>query len=117
VYTDPPAEILDAAALRRNFEGDLSFMGRLLEKFEVQYPKHLELIRVALDRNDGLAAAEEAHHLAGATSVFFARAARHRALAVEDFARGGHLAQAAVACAALREDLLTLADALRAMIA
>jgi HPt (histidine-containing phosphotransfer) domain-containing protein len=112
---DPSPEILDAAALRRNFDGDLEFMGRLLGKFEVQYPRHLERIRDALNRGDGAAAAEEAHRLAGATTVFFAQAARQRALGVEDFARAGKLGEAAEACAPLLAELHVLADTLRGM--
>lgn len=114
---DPAADILDLPALRRNFEGDAELFGRLLGKFERSHPAQLARIRERLAAGDGGAAAEEAHRVAGATSVFFAAAARRDALALEDIARAGDLAAAEVACASLAAQLDRLSAALRALAA
>jgi HPt (histidine-containing phosphotransfer) domain-containing protein len=112
---DPAPDILDLAALRRNFDGETDFLLRLLGKFEAAYPAQLARVREALARADGGAAAEEAHRLAGATSVFFAEAARVTALRTEDLARAGDVSAATAECDALERELVRLADGLRAM--
>lgn len=112
---DPAPDILDLAALRRNFDGETDFLLRLLGKFEAAYPAQLARVRGAVSRGDGAAAAEEAHRLAGAASVFFAEAARATALRIEDLARAGDLAAAGAECEALERELRRLADAVRAM--
>ena len=115
--SDVAPDILDHPALRRNFDGDAEFLGRLLKKFEGSYPAQLTRIRERLAAGEGVAAAEEAHRVAGATSVFFAAAARHTALTLEDHARGGDLAAADVTFASLARELDRLAAALRALAA
>ena len=110
---DPAPDILDLAGLRRNFDGDTEFLLRLLAKFESAYPAQLARLRDALSRGDGHNAAEEAHRLAGATSVFFAGAARLTALRTEDLARAGDLAGAAAACETLAREVDRLAEAVR----
>ena len=115
--TEVAPDILDLPALRRNFDGDAEFLGRLLKKFEGSYPAQLTRIRERLGAGEGPAAAEEAHRVAGATSVFFAAAARHTALSLEDHARAGDLAAAGVACTSLANELERLAAALRALAA
>ena len=112
---DPAPDILDLAALRRNFDGETEFLLRLLGKFEAAYPGQLARVREGLARGDGDATAEEAHRLAGATSVFFAEAARATALRIEDLARAGDLGQATAECDVLERELVRLADGLRAM--
>jgi len=109
----PPPDVLDLAALRRNFGEDLAFAGRLAAKFEGRYPGQLAAIAGALARGDAAAAAESAHRLAGETSVFYALAARQAALHVEDLARAGDLPGAVEACATLREELERLMHSLR----
>ena len=111
----PAADILDLPALRRNFDGDWEFLGRLLRKFEGSYPRQVTRIREALAAGDGYAAAEEAHRVAGATSVFFAQAARTTALALEGHARAGDLPAAAAAHDLLARELARLAAALHAL--
>ena len=110
---DVPSDILDLAALRRNFGDDLAFAGRLAVKFEGRYPAQLSAVREALRRGEGTAAGEAAHRLAGETSVFYAVAARQAALAVEDLARAGQLAEATAACDRLDAELRQLATTLR----
>ena len=110
-------DILDLAALRRNFDEDWEFLGRLLQKFERSYPGQVTRIRDALAAGDGTAAAEEAHRVAGATSVFFAGAARRTALQLEDLARDGDVAAATTACQSLARELDRLAAALRRLAA
>jgi HPt (histidine-containing phosphotransfer) domain-containing protein len=112
---DPAPDILDLAALRRNFDGETDFLLRLLAKFEAAYPAQLARMRDALARGEPDAVAAEAHRLAGATSVFFAEAARTTALRVEDLARGGDLRAATAECDALAGELARLATALREM--
>ena len=109
--------ILDLAALRRNFGEDLAFAGRLAVKFEGRYPGQLAAVRETLARGEGTAAGEAAHRLAGETSVFYAVAARQAALAVEDFARAGELAEAAAACDRLDAELRRLAKTLQQLAA
>jgi HPt (histidine-containing phosphotransfer) domain-containing protein len=109
---DVQSDILDLAALRRNFGEDLAFAGRLAVKFEGRYPAQLAAVRETLAHGDGTAAGEAAHRLAGETSVFYAVAARQAALAVEDFARAGQLAEATAACERLDDELRRLATAL-----
>lgn len=111
--TDPSPDVLDLAALRRNFADDMAFVARLLTKFEGRYPAQLQSVRDALARGDGTGAAEAAHRLAGETSVFYAVAARRAALAIEDLARAGDLTGAASACDGLARELGQLASALR----
>jgi HPt (histidine-containing phosphotransfer) domain-containing protein len=111
VAADP--QVLDLAALRRNFGEDLEFAGRLVTKFEGRYPAQLAAIRDALSRSDGSVAAETAHRLAGETSVFYSVAARQTALHVEDLARAGDLAGAAAACDVLGDELERLIRSLR----
>lgn len=110
---DPLADILDLAALRRNFADDLPFVGRLLIKFESRYPGQLAAVREAVRRGDATAAAEAAHRIAGETSVFYATAARRAALEVEDLARAGQLAEAGAACEILDRELQRLVVAVR----
>ena len=109
----PEPDVLDIAALRRNFGEDVAFAGRLAEKFAGRYPGQLEGVREALGRGDAVGAAEAAHRLAGETSVFYAVAARQAALHVEDLARAGDLAGASGACDVLRTELDRLARTLR----
>jgi HPt (histidine-containing phosphotransfer) domain-containing protein len=110
---DVPPDIIDLAALRRNFGEDLVFAGRLAVKFEGRYPAQLTTVREALGRGEGVAAGEAAHRLAGETSVFYAVAARQAALAVEDLARAGQLADATAACDRLDAELRRLATTLQ----
>jgi HPt (histidine-containing phosphotransfer) domain-containing protein len=110
---DVPSDILDLAALRRNFGEDLAFAGRLAVKFEGRYPGQLTAVREALARGEGTAAGEAAHRLAGETSVFYAVTARQAALAVEDLARAGQLAEATAGCDRLDAELRRLAATLR----
>jgi len=56
-----------------------------------------------------------AHRLAGATSVFFAEAARRTALRIEDLARAGALAAASRETETLERELTRLTSALREM--
>ena len=111
--TTPPADVLDLAALRRNFGDDLAFAGRLAAKFEGRYPGQLATIAEALTGGNAAEAAESAHRLAGETSVFYSIAARQAALRVEDLARAGDLPGAANACDVLRTELDRLARSLR----
>jgi HPt (histidine-containing phosphotransfer) domain-containing protein len=110
---DVSTDILDVAALRRNFGEDLAFAGRLAVKFEGRYPGQLATVRESLARGEGTAAGEAAHRLAGETSVFYAVAARQAALAVEDLARAGQIAEATAACDRLDAELRRLAATLR----
>jgi HPt (histidine-containing phosphotransfer) domain-containing protein len=112
---DGTTEILDLAALRRNFADDMGFVGRLLAKFETRYPNQLQAVRDALSRGDGAAAGDAAHRVAGEASVFYATAARQAALRVEDLARAGRLAEAAGACDVLGAELDRLKSALRGL--
>jgi HPt (histidine-containing phosphotransfer) domain-containing protein len=107
------ADIFDLAALKRNFADDMGFVGRLLVKFEGRYPVQLQAVRDCLSRGNGSEAAEAAHRLAGEASVFYALAARHAALRIEDFARAGDLAAAAGECAALQRELERLTQGVR----
>ena len=109
----PLPDVLDLAALRRNFGDDLAFAGRLAAKFEGRYPGQVDVVGEALARGDGVAAAEAAHRLAGETSVFYSIAARQAALRVEDLARAGDVAGASLACGVLRTELDRLARSLR----
>ena len=110
---DVSDDILDLAALRRNFGEDLAFAGRLAVKFEGRYPAQLTAVRETLARGEATAAGEAAHRLAGETSVFYAVAARQAALAVEDLARAGQLAEAMAACDRLEAELRRLAATLQ----
>jgi HPt (histidine-containing phosphotransfer) domain-containing protein len=110
---DVSADILDLAALRRNFGEDLAFAGRLAVKFEGRYPGQLTAVRDALARGEGTVAGEAAHRLAGETSVFYATAARQAALAVEDLARAGQLVEATAACDRLEAELRRLSTTLQ----
>ena len=105
-------DVLDLAALKRNFADDLAFAGRLAVKFEGRYAGLLAAVTDALARGDGTAAAEAAHRLAGETSVFYAVAARLAALNIEDLARAGDLPGATAACDTLRLELRRLVDEL-----
>jgi HPt (histidine-containing phosphotransfer) domain-containing protein len=115
VEIDP--NILDLAALRRNFGDDLAFAGRLAVKFEGRFPGQLTLVREALARREGMAAGEAAHRLAGETSVFYAVAARQAALTVEDLARAGRFDEANAACDRLDAELRRLASRLQQLAA
>jgi HPt (histidine-containing phosphotransfer) domain-containing protein len=114
---DVSPDILDFAALQRNFGDDLAFAGRLAVKFEGRYPGQFATVREALARGEGTAAGEAAHRLAGETSVFYAVAARQAALAVEDLARAGQLAEATAACDRLDAELRRLATTLQRLAA
>jgi HPt (histidine-containing phosphotransfer) domain-containing protein len=113
--TDLSPDILDLPALKRNFAGDMSFVGRLLTKFQGRYPGQVQTVQEALTRGDSTAAAEAAHRLAGEASVFYAVAARQTALKVEDLARAGQLAEASAACDTLVAELDRLASKLQAL--
>lgn len=102
-------------ALKRNFKDDLTFLERLLSKFELQVPRQLQLIGEALQMKDVGAAAEAAHRLAGETGVFYSVAARQTALRLEELARSGNLAGAKDTCAALSTEIDRLVQALRAL--
>ena len=108
-------EVLDVAALRRNFDDDMAFVSRLLTKFEGRYPAQIDAIFDALARRDGPAAGEAAHRLAGETSVFYANSARRIALDVEEHARAGHFAEADAACASLRGEIERLVSVVRVL--
>jgi HPt (histidine-containing phosphotransfer) domain-containing protein len=110
---DVSSDILDLAALRRNFGEDLAFAGRLATKFQGRYPAQLAAVRDALARGEGPTAGEAAHRLAGETSVFYAVAARQAALAVEDLARAGQINDAIAACNRLDAELKRLAATLQ----
>jgi HPt (histidine-containing phosphotransfer) domain-containing protein len=104
-------DVLDVAALRRNFDDDMAFMARLLDKFETRYPAQLAEIHDALARRDGLVAAEAAHRLAGETGVFYSTLARAAALEVEDLSRESRFAEAAARCENLRREIERLVSA------
>jgi HPt (histidine-containing phosphotransfer) domain-containing protein len=107
------AQILDLAALKRNFADEMAFVARLLTKFEGRYPPQLESIQAALARGEGAEAGEVAHRLAGETGVFYSVAARETALRLEELARAGRVAEADAQLAALRTEIARLVQALR----
>jgi PAS domain S-box-containing protein len=110
---DPGAPVNRAAALER-VGGDLDLLGELAGMFLEGCPQQLAELRAAIDRSDAAAVQRLAHDLKGAVGALGAGPAFEAALRLETMARGGDLAEAGAACAALEEALTRLRPVLAA---
>ena len=90
-------EILDEAALRSRFEGELELLRDVVRLFLDDYPKLFNGIRGAAERGDTKGMEREAHKLKGSVANFAAPAAYDAALRLEMMGRSGHLEQGAEA--------------------
>lgn len=108
-------DVLDLAALRRNFDDDMQFVARLMGKFEMRCPAQMKELGEALARHEPSEAAELAHRIAGETGVFYATTARRTALELEEFARAARFAEADEAYDVLRREIERLIAAVHAL--
>jgi two-component system sensor histidine kinase/response regulator len=96
-----PEPMLDEAELLARVAGDVELVQQLVDLFLADCPKLLAEVRGALARGDSTAVARAAHTLAGSAGSISAKAAFEAALELERSGRGGDLARAREACAAL----------------
>ena len=120
--TAEPAEPVDgepvnAVALLRSIDGDLTMLREVTELFLDHGPKALDRMRRAIDADDARALEYEAHAFKGSVGVLFARPTSQAVAALERIGRDGNLAHAEQACAALERELSRLSPALASLTA
>ena len=110
-------EALDAEALLRSLNGDLTMLREVAELFLDRSPRALEGIRRAIAADDARALEYEAHAYKGSAGVLFAGPTLEAVEALERIGRDGNLALAEQACAALERELSRLSPALASLTA
>jgi CheY-like chemotaxis protein/HPt (histidine-containing phosphotransfer) domain-containing protein len=113
----PEEEVLNRAELLDRCEGDRELLKAVVEVFLETSPALVADLRRAVEAGDALSVQRTAHALKGAASNFGARSAVAAALRLETMGRGGNLAGAAEACAALEEAVGRLTPALTGLLA
>jgi two-component system sensor histidine kinase/response regulator len=106
---------VDHAALLARVEGDSGLLREMAELFLKTYPKLLDEIRRAIERQDALALERAAHTLKGSVSNFVAREAFLAATELENMATRRDLALAPRACGELAGTLERLRPALESL--
>ena len=108
---------LDRAAVVRSLGGRVDLARKIARLFLGEYARQLVAIREALARGDAPGLARAAHALKGAVGNFPAPGAVEGAQRLERIGRGGDLAGANEACAALEAEIARLTPILSALAA
>ncbi len=108
---DPPA--FDPVGAAETVDGDMEFLGELMEAFAEDAPDRLDALRSAVDAGDLDAAAKVAHSLKGSVGNFGARPAFELALRIEHAARQGIADGLAERARELGEEIARLREAVR----
>jgi two-component system sensor histidine kinase/response regulator len=103
-----PAMVLDEAALLARVEGEHQLLAELVTQFLKEYPRMLEQIREALDRQDARAVERAAHTLKGSVGNFGAKGTFEAALEMERIACSEDLAGAELAFQHLKNEMALL---------
>jgi two-component system, sensor histidine kinase and response regulator len=111
----PPVEVLDEALLMSYVDSDPQLLRDLVDLFLEGCPRHVDEIRVALDKKDGKAVEMGAHSLRGSTGNLAAKMASEAARKLERLAHAGDLVHAESALQELECQLLRLKPALLAV--
>ncbi|MBN1824823.1 MAG: response regulator [Candidatus Eisenbacteria bacterium] len=104
------AAVLDRQGALRRMEGDHEMFDRLLTLLLERSPERMEEIREAIERGDGVAAADRAHALKGAAAGLGAERLRQCAERLEGLGRAGDLSGAEGALAPLGREIDRLRD-------
>jgi HPt (histidine-containing phosphotransfer) domain-containing protein len=104
--------VLAAAGLVELVSGDAQLLHSLAGLFLEDGTRRLDEIRIALDSGDLESVQRAAHTLNGSAGSLCGRRTAQAALRVEHLAEEGDLAQARLACTALREEVGKLQQAL-----
>jgi CheY-like chemotaxis protein len=108
----PAGAVFDQRATLARVQGDRAMLQEVVQLFDAETPALLTAIRTALTRGDSQALQRAAHALKGTVRSFGAQAAGEAALRLEMMGRNGDLSQAALACAALEQEVADLERAL-----
>jgi two-component system sensor histidine kinase/response regulator len=108
----PRQRNIDPAIILDRFEGDRGLLREVVKLFLEDGPRHVSAIRQAIGRRDSEGVQRAAHSIRGSVGNFAADAAVGAALKLEMMGRGGDLAHADEACAALEEEMALLTAAL-----
>jgi PAS domain S-box-containing protein len=111
----PAEQLLDPSVALARVGGDAKLLGELVALFRQAYPGWLAEMRTAIANHDAAALKRAAHTLKGSAGTFGAHSTFEAAAQLEALARGGDLAGAAEACAALAAILERLDPALAAL--
>jgi len=109
---DGPHGMLDTDGFLNRCDGDIEFAQELVELFLDTYPTQLSRIRQAVDRRDRTALERAAHAFKSSVGNLCANAAMEAALRLEMIGRGGDIAEADEAMAALDSEIARLKPAL-----
>jgi HPt (histidine-containing phosphotransfer) domain-containing protein len=109
--------IIDRAEILERFEGDWDLVREVIGLFLEDCPHRLCAVRDALAAGDCDALQRAAHSLKGSVSNFSASDAVQAALRLEMIGRGGDLAEAVAASAALEREIARLTPVLAHLIA
>jgi PAS domain S-box-containing protein len=114
-FEEPPVEVLDEALLVSRVDRDPQLLRDLVDLFLEEYPRLVNEIRVALEREDAKSVERGAHSLKGCTGNLAAKTASEAALKLEKLAHAGDLAGAESLLRELESQLLRLKPALLAV--
>jgi PAS domain S-box-containing protein len=108
----PASAVFDPHATLARVHGDSAMLQEVIQLFCAETPELLAAARAAITRGDSQALQRAAHALKGTVRSFGAQAAGAAALRLEVMGRSGDLTQAALACAALEQEVAALERAL-----
>jgi len=100
-----PAKALDPSALLDVVEGDREFLTKLAAVFFENYPKLMDSIHKAVEKNDAKLLSSAAHQLKGAVGIFRAERAMELAGQLEQLGRAANFADGPALISALEHEL------------
>jgi two-component system, sensor histidine kinase and response regulator len=104
----PSGAVFDQHATLARVQGDRAMLQEVIQLLCAETPELLAAIRAAITRGDSQALQRAAHALKGTVRSFGAEAAGDAALRLEVMGRSGDLTHAALACAALEQEVAAL---------
>ena len=110
------ARSFDEAELMERVDGEVEFLADTVQMLEADGPALVAELRAALVSGDAPAVGRAAHALKGMISNFCAPEAQQSALEVERIGKGGDLAPAPAAVAALEERMEALIAELQSFV-
>jgi two-component system, sensor histidine kinase and response regulator len=108
----PSGAVFDQQATLACVKGDKAMLQEIVQLFFTETPKLVAAIREAITHGDSQALQRTAHSLKGTVRSFGAQAAGDAALRLEVMGRDDDLTHAALACAALEQEVANLEQAL-----
>jgi HPt (histidine-containing phosphotransfer) domain-containing protein len=109
---DEHRDVLDEAALWRNFEGDRELFVEIVQTFLRTTPEYLRAIRDAVASGDAQALESSAHRMKGGVSLFYATTAEGQAMRLLVMGQNNDLADAARTLAQLEHEIARLTTTL-----